>query len=530
MPFTHAGVAYSGSGSALGESLMSILMTDDIVPGSEPGYFTCKAIYLSHPLGGKMVDAPINMAQSQQRKIAVQDAPDEVLEAFAKEWEKVRADEHIANVTRLSRIYGLASMIVGVEGFPSDKPLEMDEIWRKQVYFNEFDPLNTAGSLVLSQIPTSSDFNKPVTVRASGETFHRSRYVVVMNEAPIYIAYTPSAFGFVGRSVYQRALYPLKSFIRTMIADDMVATKLGLLVTKTKSPGSVITKVMDRIVAIKRAFLKEAQTGQVLSVGTEEDIETLNMQNVDGAGTYSRTNIIKNIATSADMPAHILDNETMVSGFGEGTEDAKNIARYIERVRMTMQPAYAWFDNIVQYRAWNPEFVARLQGKYPELKDRDYKDIFSEWRRNFEAEWPSLLIEPESEAIKKEDVKFQAVIALTQTLVEIVDPANRARVIQWAADSIGENKLLFAHELVLDIDELQKFQEEQQQQESLQQQAETAGKVEKQEFSNLGPEARKFGRFDSSKVTDALMRYREAVERLPARRVNGPTKLLPGAD
>ena len=47
------------------------------------------------------------------------------------------------------------------------------------------------------------------------------------------------------------------------------------------------------------------------------------MQNVYAAGTYSRTNIIKDIASAAEMPAKLLDNETLVAGFGEGTEDCQ---------------------------------------------------------------------------------------------------------------------------------------------------------------------------------------------------------------
>src|SRR6185312_15703313 len=136
------------------------------------------------------------------------------------------------------------------------------------------------------------------------------------------------------------------------------------------------------------------------SIETDEDVETLNMQNVDGAGTYSRTNILKNVATAADMPAKLLENETMVAGFGEGVEDAKNIARYIERVRIWMNPVYRWFDNIIQYCAWNEGFYKRIQAKYPErYGDVSLEDAFSQWRLSFSAIWPSFLIEPESEQI-----------------------------------------------------------------------------------------------------------------------------------
>ncbi|KGC14621.1 hypothetical protein DM48_362 [Burkholderia gladioli] len=55
------------SGSTLSSSLMDLLGADDIVPGSEPSYQLCKTIYVSHPLGGKIVDQPIKLAMSQKR-------------------------------------------------------------------------------------------------------------------------------------------------------------------------------------------------------------------------------------------------------------------------------------------------------------------------------------------------------------------------------------------------------------------------------------------------------------------------------
>lgn len=452
----------SVTGSTLGGSLMNLLMADDIQPGADPSYQLCKIIYAYHPLGLKMAETPIEIAQSQERDRVVQDAPNEVMEAFKIEWEALSATGLIYNTIRLARVYGIASVVAIVDSEDANEPLDYGSIWNKRIDFNVLDPLNTAGSLVLSQIPTNRNFNKPVTVMTNGMRFHPTRFEVMMNEQPVYLAYTSSAFGFVGRSVYQRALYPLKSFVRSMIADDMIATKLGLLVAKQKQPGSIIDNAMKMIAGIKRGLLKEAQTGQVLSIGTEESIETLNMMNVDGAGGYSRTNILKNVATAAKMPAKLLDNETLVSGFGEGTEDAKNIAKYIDGVRHDMEPLYKFFERITMYRAWNPQFYERIQTLYPEqFGRRTYDDAFGEWVENYQATWPSLLVEPESEQVKVDQTRAESTIAFLQTIVDKVDPINKMKAIQWAADNISENKKLFPHELELDWDELQDWLESQ---------------------------------------------------------------------
>lgn len=459
---TPAGSPLTVSQTALGNELTGILLADDIQPGSAPSYQLCKSILLYHPLGMKMAEAPINLAQSQNRDIEVADTPDRVREAFEREWVAINADVIIHNTYKLARAYGIASVVVGAVGIPSSDLIPPDKLATEQLYFNVLDPLNTAGSLVLNQDPNSPDFQKTTTVTTNGQTYHRSRLCVIMNEEPVYIAFTSSAFGYVGRSVYQRALYPLKSFIECMRTDDMIARKAGVLIAKMKQPGSIIDNVMLRITGMKRALLKQAQTDNVLSIDVEEAIESLNLQNIDGAGGFARTNILKNIATAADMPAALLENETMVKGFGEGTEDAKNIARYIERVRIAMKPLYDFFDGIVQHRAWNPEFYKAVQRDYPEMyRGVKYEAALSRWQNNFSAAWPSILIEPESERVKTDDVKLRAIVGVVETFAPELDPANKSELFKWACDNIADTSLLFGVPLTLDFDALQQHHEEQ---------------------------------------------------------------------
>jgi len=345
-------------------------------------------------------------------------------------------------------------------------------------------------------------------VRTYGEAFHPSRSQVVMNEQPIFISYTTSAFGFVGRSVYQRALYPLKAFLVSMVADLKIQSKLAVLVVKMKSPGSIVNQGMVKIAAWKRWLLKVATNGNVISIDPEEDVSAIDMTNVDGAGKYSRDNIVRNIESAADMPAKMLDQETMVSGFGEGTEDSKRNAMYIQRVRIKMRPTYEWFSNIAQYLAWNPVwYKSVIQTKYPDqYGDVSWEVAFTEWRKNFLAVWPSLLIEPESEEIKKEEVKLEAVVAILNTLMPQLDPDNITRIIEWAADCFGENKRLFPHELQIDFESLKDFLEEN---EKLNQETNMSDPEEgdggKKNFPSFG---------DSAGFQDQLARLRSMVEAL----------------
>lgn len=448
-----AEVTITGGGNS---PLMDILGADDLQPGSELSYQTAKTIYAYHPLGAKLAEKPIRKAQSQQRELTGIDSPDDrVRIAFWDEWAKICADKNIFNTMRLSRVYGVASC-AALDGGDPAIALNLEKLAKGEVTFNVLDPLNTSGSFVASQDPNSPNFMKHLGgISVAGVAYHPSRVCVILNEEPIYIQYTSSGFGYVGRSVYQRPLYLLKSFIEMMIANNMIAQKLGLLIAKQKQAGSIVDRLMIGFAGIKRAMLQGGKTGNVMSIDVAEDIETLNMMNVDGAGKFARDNILHDIAAAAGMPAMMVNDETFAEGFGEGSEDAKDVAEYVGGVRADMQPLYAFFDRIVQYRAWTEEFYATLQADYPEeFGSKPYKTAFFEWVNGFKADWPSLLIEPESERSKSEKVILDALIEVSEVLLPALDPENKATMIGWLADNLNEKKLLFSSPLVLDLEAL----------------------------------------------------------------------------
>ena len=448
------------SSSSLGNAIQEILLCGDLQPGEEPSYQVCKLLYLYHPIGKKMVDAPIMMAQCQPRTINIQKGPEEkVRTAFLSEWRKIGADRYIANTRRLSRVYGASAIAAKIKGQSDDKPLDFDKIADAELSFSVFDPLNIAGSIVLNLQPNAFDFLKTTGIVVQGQQYHPSRVQIMFNEDPIYLAYTSASFGFVGRSVYQRSLFPLKSFLQSMITDDMVVVKSGVIVAKMKPPGSIVDQVMQAIWAGKRAILQQAKTNNVISIHIDESIETLNMQNIDGAYGMARKNILENIATSADMPAIILKEETFAEGFGEGTEDAKHVAQFVDRERITMDPLYRYFDKIVQHRAWNPNFYETIQNLFPDLYgDVKYETAFREWQNSFVAEWPNLLEEPDSEKSKIDDVKLKAIIAFVEVMLPAVDPENKARLIEWAQDNVNDFEMLFGSPLDLDIEAIAEYE------------------------------------------------------------------------
>jgi hypothetical protein len=432
-------------------------MAPDIVPGDEPSYETCKLLMAYHPLGDKLTLTPIELAQSQDRIITVQDGPeDDLKEAFAAEWKALRASEHLAAFGQLSRGYGISSMALATRGTPLDRPLNKRELWKQEMGFNILDPLNTAGSLVTSQDPTSIMFQKTPAFRVAGQPVHPSRGLTLQNGTSLYIQWTSSAYGFTGRSVFQRILYPLKTYIETMVADRLLVLKTGVLVAKMEGPGSVISNLMERVAGIKRDYVKEASLGNVISIGPNDDISSLDFTNMEAPYTAARKFNLDNIATGAGMPAILINQETFAEGFGEGTEDAKKVSKFVGGVRTWYDPAYSWVDEIVMHRAWNPEFYERIQAKY---RDRygnvPYAAAFFKWHNSFQAMWPNFLEEPESEEIRVDEVKFKAVIAAFEVLIPMMPtPGLKASLVRWLQECFNERKELFPSPLELDFDEM----------------------------------------------------------------------------
>jgi hypothetical protein len=180
---------------------------------------------------------------------------------------------------------------------------------------------------------------------------------------------------------------------------------------------------------------------------------------------------LENIANAVDMPVKLLTQESFAEGFGEGSEDAKAVARYMDRLRETMDPVYRFLDRIVMHRAWTPAFFNSLKKRFPEkYGESTYREAFYDWANSFQAVWPSYLREPDSDQVKVDDTKMKAAISIYQILEFSFDPENKARLIQWICDAITNNKLLYSSPLSLDYKKLltqlkkdQKARDEQQQ-------------------------------------------------------------------
>jgi hypothetical protein len=88
-----------------------------------------------------------------------------------------------------------------------------------------------------------------------------------------------------------------------------------------------------------------------------------------------------------------------------------------------------------------------------------YEQAFAGWQNSFLAVWPSLIEEPESEKVGVADVKLKAMIAITEVLLPALPPGEqKAKLIQWLADNINSDKVMFSSPLELDYDEIAAYE------------------------------------------------------------------------
>ncbi|OZU57558.1 anti-CBASS protein Acb1 family protein [Salmonella enterica] len=444
----------------LSSSLMRILEAEEIQPGTDIGYELCKLLWQYHPLGGKLVEKPILMAMCKPRQYNVETDPDErVVRRFQEVWERMKVNEKIKNLFFLSRCYGAAAIGVGTDSVSCKEPLPTFGLTEDDVYINAWDPLNASGSMVTDQNPNSPFFQEAnKTLKIGGKNWHPSRTLKIFNGTPIYLEYQNSTYGFTGRSVFQRILYSLKSYINTMEASDLVSQKAGVLVAKVAHGGSKLDGIMAAATRRKREAVKEAQNKGVLSIGKDEDVTSLNLQNIDGALNAARDNIIADIAAGSDVPAIIIKEEAFSNGFGEGKEDSKAISQYIDGVRQQIEPVMDYFERLVQYIAWNEEFYQSLKNDYPDIITDDYKTTFYQWRREFTATWQELVEESPDQRRESDSKVIQQAAGLYAVVVPQLDPENRAAVTEWLASLVNSTQTYGEAPLIIDVDALANYE------------------------------------------------------------------------
>ncbi|WP_321868629.1 anti-CBASS protein Acb1 family protein [Paraburkholderia tropica] len=404
------------------QSPLSSLL-EEVVPGDQPSYELCKLLYTTHPIGTKIIEAPLQLVFSQTR--AISGIPEAVKKQFETTWRNASADAVIKNTMRLSKMTGVSTLTELEPGV-----------------FNVFDSLNTSGSFGSNLDPLSPQFLRTPSVRVNGRVFGPGECIVLHNGPPVYLDFVESGYGYTGRSVYHAALFDLASYIDVMHANRLIAQKSGVLVAKMKTMAAAANQMAQQIAGFKRNLLKEARTYNVIQVGIEDDVESLNLQHSVESANGSKESILDSIAAAIGMPAIILKSETLAQGLGgSGAEDSKVIANYVSEEREAIEPLYQFLIPRIQKMAWTPEFYASFQATDPEYADIPFETAFYEWIESFLYEWPDFLREQKSEKAKAAEATMNMLEKTFNLLNGTVSPDDRRMLCQYVMDTANSDEL-----------------------------------------------------------------------------------------
>lgn len=432
-------------------------------------YNLCKQLYVYHPLGKRIVDLPIDLTLNKERILNVKhELSPELIDQFNKKWKELNLTRAIRNLAVTSRLYGIAALFIKIkdiddsENIPNDKNLN-DYTITPLVY----DALNIAGSATQNQNLESADFLELKEVYRSGQALAKDRSIILSNGDPIYIEYINSAYGFAGRSVFQNCASLLQSYVDVMGADNTVARKAALIIAKMQQSGSP-TNLQGKAFEQKRELILEGINNNILNVGINEDISTLNMTNVDNSIDTARRHIIEDIANAIDLPVVLLNGQKFTAGFGEGSEDTKNIGRHVDSKRQWLEPIFNFCDNLVMDLAWDFNFIDSLNSQNSsffdknlpiEEKKRIYKIRFQELKNGFSYSFPSFLTETESEILDGDVKKINSIKTIFDSVYDKVDPQTKSQLICWMMDNFNDLRSVNKVKIDYDPEEIEEFVE-----------------------------------------------------------------------
>jgi hypothetical protein len=208
----------------------------------------------------------------------------------------------------------------------------------------------------------------------------------------------------------------------------------------------------------KRENVKISENEGVLSIGKNDSIESLNLQNIDKALNAARDNIISDIAAGSDVPAILIKDEAFSNGFGEGKEDSKAISQYVDGVRQVIEPVMDYFERMVRYIAWNEDFYNSLKNDFPDIITEDYQTTFRMWEREFDAQWQELVEESPDKRRKSDSEVVQQAAGLFAILAPQLDPINRAMAADWLSNVTNATETYGDSPMIIDKDALSRYQ------------------------------------------------------------------------
>lgn len=398
------GFNFGGKGGGASDAGDSTYSNDELLGAyRDLTYEECRDIYRYWPLGKRVATALPNFAMSSGRTFSVKENLPEVVRALEEAESALKIPQVVNKAAIYSRVYGLSFVYVASDSSecPPDKPLSKEEFLHSSCRFNVLDPLSAGGSIQIDNDSLSPTFGLPIYLKVKGKTVSPSRLHLCFNDIPLYYKFNPSSFSFGGPSIYQNMTLLIRSWNRTVLSLQRLATKAASIVVKRKD-GSGITGAQVQALNKNLTAIRSMENDGILSMRVGEEVEFFALNGLSEIDSIcNRLNSMLMMALS-DTPSGILLDKNLSTGLADGDNDMKAIIIATDRFRKDiLKPIYNFLDKFLCYKAFTPELISEIKEKYPELyRDKSDESILTELLDSYSFEFNELYPQSENE---KED-------------------------------------------------------------------------------------------------------------------------------
>lgn len=356
----------------------------------ELSYKDCKNIYDNWSLGKRFVNALPNYAMSSKRIFTIGDAPPEVAEKFKETCSLYNIDSVVKKCAKIARIYGLSAIFVACNK-DSLENLTIQDLQRYNIRFNVLDPLNLS-SLNFSQDPLNLNFQKPTSCVIQGKQVGDRRFVLCMNDMPLYIDFEASNLNFAGKSVYKNMRNLINLWDNLYDSLEKIALKASSIVVIGGENSGIFGGNKLDVTQKSLEILKQMRQGNIAWFKSGTIVEFFNLN-----GVTEIANMIENVRDAftmalSDTPISILMDKNLSSGLNEGEADFKSTIMAVNAFREeVLNPLYNFLDSFMKHLAWSDYFVMNMKLTYPKLYNKlSIKGIRNKWINDFKFEWEEL--------------------------------------------------------------------------------------------------------------------------------------------
>lgn len=419
-------------------------------------YQECRNIYRYWPLGKRVATALPNFAMSAGRSF-ISELP-EVNTALNEAAEDLKIEQLVNRAAVYARIYGLSFIYLATDKeLKSDLPVTYGDIQSNlAIKFNVLDPLSAGGSITIDNDSLSPTFGLPITLRVKGRKVHTKRIHCCYNDIPLYYKFNPSSYSFSGPSIYQNMTLVIRSWNRTVIALQRLATKAASIIVKRKDTSNITSIQLD---AINRnlSLIRQMENDGITALRVGEEAEFFSLTGVQEVDAIcNRLNSVLMMALS-DTPSGILLDKNLSTGMADGDNDMKAILISVDRFRKDiLAPIYKFLDKFICYKAFSQEFLKELKETYPDLyQDFTLQQVFDDLMSKYKYKFNDLYPQTENEQADTAGKRLDNLVKIKELggeLSGIEEAINNFEIVPGVDIVLSEEKLQEEDELNSDSD------------------------------------------------------------------------------